>query len=1190
MRRFLVVGCGGSGAVTLSYMMDQLRSDLAAVGVDKIPSGWQFVSLDVPTAPESGPDGLNNVRDQGGSYFGSGPQGDSYAVLDNALSNQLTARQQLSSIATWAPRDPRNVPVPIGSGAGQFRALGRMITLSKTTGISEVLQRAWDTLFTVSTETEMRSLNIPGGGSFDPGEAPIVLVVSSMAGGAGASMALDICRLLTLIPRLDPRMMGVFMVAPDIFDGLGKSATTGVSANALAMLGEIVASQMGSARDHDVTILKALGQQNGEGAEVPFARVFPVGRRVGTEGAPFGDGSQNAIYRGLGRGLSGLMMSGAATRQFIQYDLTNGGGLAGLREHIGWGAGAWDSLPWGTFGFSSLSMGRDRYAEYSAQRLARSSVDRLLDGHLQRGNPASDEEQVNGILDSQWPSILARVGLADRNSGGGASPANVSGWITGTVLPWEEIGRMSRQIVESQLRPYIPSGDGMNAKQWVPDVQMAIRGRSIALRGASDNAALLHAFGWQDRIVHNIESMVSEAICTLGLPYATAIVNRLAAYLRDIIRPAAEDLAKLAPADISAPTPGVTATLASLNGTIPMSAAVIDSVVAEYQGNVSRQIYSTLSGKVRDIAAALVPEIMTPLLAALNESQTVLRIASKTPAVDVGLARLETDQYAAWPSDAAERVPQRFAEANNEVMLTPSAEFLSQYRSDLPMAVAEDSAVPPPFETAVQIASQRVVTGLWPTTDGSRAPGQVVPLIERTATWRSKAFPVNPSTNEALIPSAARYDIHLRGAELLNRARAYVSRTGESFDRFCKVTLRDYIVASGVPEYELSQRTSLLLSKFGEALSLARPLASVNQQAMEALHPGQQIAYRYKFSAVPFLNLPVSDLLAQVISHNPKIDRETGDGFGRVLTDEGGLKRLDIFGSYPNYSPLAYDSVLKPAAKQWADSTPSQQEAFWSMRRSRPLAASLPMHENERRAMTAGWFLGLVLGRIRIPAPPFLEPVRVWSAADSAWLDFPNPLLTPPARFGANNDWLPAVLESVLLAMAQSHQQPVMSSMYPYRALRSIYDATLEDPARGINEISAKAALTEWLRTGETQTGWPSAVPESDGVSTIKERSAKAVEWLDRLNAFAGHHYMAPGEDGAAGGGTFSLITSRGQASKTPIFRDLAPDVFWATAGLSTMVKECEEAAMRPVHSGIPTMPSAGFGDNDIVIPDLGQF
>ena len=36
MRRFLVVGCGGSGGATLAYLMDQLRSELHAAGVDKL--------------------------------------------------------------------------------------------------------------------------------------------------------------------------------------------------------------------------------------------------------------------------------------------------------------------------------------------------------------------------------------------------------------------------------------------------------------------------------------------------------------------------------------------------------------------------------------------------------------------------------------------------------------------------------------------------------------------------------------------------------------------------------------------------------------------------------------------------------------------------------------------------------------------------------------------------------------------------------------------------------------------------------------------------------------------------------------------------------------------------------------------------------------------------------------------------
>ena len=78
---------------------------------------------------------------------------------------------------------------------------------------------------------------------------------------------------------------------------------------------------------------------------------------------------------------------------------------------VGWGISAWDVLPWGTYGFASLSMGRDRYAEYAAQRLARSCVDKLLFGHLQAGNPASSTEQLDSLLSSQWQAHCGELGL-----------------------------------------------------------------------------------------------------------------------------------------------------------------------------------------------------------------------------------------------------------------------------------------------------------------------------------------------------------------------------------------------------------------------------------------------------------------------------------------------------------------------------------------------------------------------------------------------------------------------------------------------------------------------------------------------------------------------------------------------------------------------------------------------------------
>ena len=75
MRRFLVVGCGGSGGKTLAYLMDQLRSDLSKDGVTELPAGWQFVFVDVPSGVDDGPEGLGSVVAAGRHLRRDGPEG-----------------------------------------------------------------------------------------------------------------------------------------------------------------------------------------------------------------------------------------------------------------------------------------------------------------------------------------------------------------------------------------------------------------------------------------------------------------------------------------------------------------------------------------------------------------------------------------------------------------------------------------------------------------------------------------------------------------------------------------------------------------------------------------------------------------------------------------------------------------------------------------------------------------------------------------------------------------------------------------------------------------------------------------------------------------------------------------------------------------------------------------------------------
>lgn len=1149
MRRFLVVGCGGSGGATLAYMMDQLSSDLAVWG-RRIPRGWQFIHVDVPSGEEAGPDGIGNVQAQGGRYLGLGPQSGSYGDLDHALSQKLTGARALDTIGTWAPRRPQSVPTPISVGAGQYRAVGRAITLVRAGDVRTAVQNAYEELFRVETTSEMTTLAQAAGGRFEPNEPPIVLVVSSMAGGAGASMALDVCRLMSLA-GVDPRLMAVFMVSSDIFDSLPESARSGVRANALAMLGEIVASQAGAARAHDVALLSALGHRDGAGAEVPFARVFPVGRTIGTQRTTFGTGRPEAVYRGLARGLAGMMVSPVATAQFQQFDLGNTGSVAPDPKYFGWAANA-DPLPWGSFGFASLSMGRDRYAEYAAQRLARGAVDRLLDGHLQPGNPASSLEQLGSVLDSQWRPLLSRLGLPV--GGTGDQLADLGAWMTGEVLPRSDAEIAARNVSDSEVRGYLPNPDGQQAGQWMVLLHHQLASRRHALTDACNGAAYEWSFRWKDELLGRIERVTADATTRLGLPYAAAVLQRLSTHLSEYVIPGADALAAHTPTDIVEIPPQVQQTMAGVKGVVSNGAQIVDLTMDGIRNHARTQVYAHASGLVARVLQGVIAEVLPPLLATLTDTQRLLENARAADVKHDGLAQLATAQYGAWPSDADQQVPSRFDEANNEILLTTSRQFMGQFVADVQRAIPDG---PGNLSGARESVIGAIVSGLWQTTGGEQPPGG---LLERTTDWRPRAFGFDPGTGDSIVPSQARYDVHVRPAELLRRARMFVGRRGESFDRFVSVSLRDFVSGVDAPESERAQRMRDLVGKFSETLSLALPLIGVNDKAVQMLH-GRSTEYRYKFSTIPFADLPVVADLRRVLETNPLIDSSSMTNLTKALSDQGDPRRVDVFGSYPLYSPLVFESVLKPVGVQWGSTPPAGRSGFWTYRRSRPLDASLPMGDAERRAMVAGWFVGQVLGELRLPDSPYTRPVEVWDREAGSWVGFPNPLLTPPSAFQATYDWLPAVLESILLAQTRIHEAPVMGSLRPYILLRELYDANPLGASTGILEAEGERRVTAWLRSGRTASGLPSRVPSIAAAETIADRAEAAREWLGVIGRLAGEHFMAPGQDGATGGGRFAEITTRDQASQTPIFRDLAPDIFAVARELTQLVDRAEQRA-----------------------------
>ncbi|WP_349826639.1 tubulin-like doman-containing protein [Brevibacterium litoralis] len=1175
MQKFLVVGCGGSGGEVLARMMDQLRSELAAAGIDDLPQGWQFVHVDVPVAADTDIPGMGNVADQGGEYIGTAPPAGRYPVLDEAVSSTLQAKDALDEFVTWAPRNPGSVHTPIALGAGQMRSIGRVITLNQIGTVRSGLERAVRKLYTNEANEDMEALarQLPGAGSFDRALPPMVLVVSSMAGGAGASMALDVCRVLTRINGVSAEQTAVFLVTPDIFP----ETYPGVHPNALGMFGEILAAQTTAAHRHDTRLLESLGQASGADSGIPFRRIFPVGRYQGmVDGESlFGDGSKETVYRGLARGLAALMASGQAAGSFRAYDLTNRLEPP-LREYLGWGSDPGEPLLWGAFGYGRLSMGRDRYRHYASQRLARTAVDRLRDGHLQAGNPAGAEQQLNALADSQWPSVLAGLGLP---AGPAPSTQAVYDWFAGQALDHGRVMNEARTLLSNQFAPEIPQSAGQAGASWVAMAGQFLQYKKPLLDGKVEDTAYRWAFDWAQRTEQAVTDTVAGAVAQFGLPYAREVVDRVRSYLEDHVVARLQEIGSAQYPDLGRVPDEVSRAATGVKGTLVAGSTHEDALTDAVQTLMARHTETAAAEYAVRVLRSLVSDVLSPLDRALEEANATLKVEQDRSAVKVGQANVITDVYAAWPSDQDLAVPDRFATAENELLLTPADSFGTLYESHLSGSLPGAGSAVPPFAQATVQAARHVISGLWPVADGEDAPGG---LVRRTSRWVPGVFTRDPGSGAPISPSIAQYSLGLRPVALRERALEYVSRRGEAFEGFCSLSLTDWVRGlDGAGAQEVAGRKQELLSKFRETLTYALPLASVDPQIVAKIHGGKAVQYRYKFSTVPFADDPaLVGSLEEALQRNPSIDPMAVEVLDRALAggqDAAGITRIDVFGSYDNFTPIAFGGVLRRVSKVWnARADEVQREDFWTFRRSRPLPASLPMADAERQALVAGWYVAQLTGGLRIPgARDLATPVQVWDRKHSTWVSFPHPLLTPPERFvGSTFDWLPAVLESVLLAVMEAHHEPVLSSMRPYQALRETFDETPQGPRQGLSVLSAEDLFVTWLRDGTTPSGEPSRAHGAD----LQERYDNALDFLTKVHDFAASRVSntEPGGTAPRGG----IVPNRREGTRTPFFNDLARDIVAVTAELRKVLETAKEEAER----------APGTSTGDAPIADLGNF
>jgi tubulin-like protein len=1143
--KICVVGLGGSGGKTLQFLMDQLRSELATLGwtADSLPRCWEFVHIDVPSAPDGvGPGLPPTVPAQGGTYVPVSTAVDSYAVLDSALqttlSNQPTGNQ-LRQLARWRP-DPKTVTTPITAGAGQYRAVGRLLTLARAGLVYERLVPVAERLNQSAADSDLRTLagllDLPQG----PAQDTLVFVVSSLAGGTGASMTLDVCNLLRAVagqvPNFPAEQALAFLYTPDVFDRLQPNRRAGVNANALGTVAELMSAMAARQTRWTAEEWSVYGgvPQPVDPGRGPLL-TFPVGAYNGVTGARFGDGASETIYRGFARSLASLFLSESQQTGLQAYAVGNLEAAANHLEdrtqlslqpsaHSAQGETT-EPLVFGSIGFASLGLGRDRYAEYAAQRLARRGLERLLRGHWDmtvHTGQRSPQQAVTTTAAEYYPQFLQWAGLPDLR----ARDTSYLRYLVDDVWAAEAREALAANSTQAAVAPAMVPGYSAKGVHFAQQLAGLISSSFHRVMGDADGELREAAVRWVPHVQARLETAVLRVAGERGLPVAERLLETLATDLQV----AAEQLSRnsastMHPQEIAA---DVTAELQTVTSAIDANHGVVGRAttrIRQHFGDLFVRKGAALAG---DLLAQLGTDLLPPLRTGLQHAREELEAAERATVGQTPVSTVATTQVQQWP--VGEDVPGRFATAQNEVLLEDIATYPRSYADQLVQnfngfapgggAVsaerAEEHAV---FEVLTWLhADVRTRVRTADRLTGIETNGSPVRIGRISEWWPQALATVNPSRR-------ATYRVRLDHVALLDGARVWVNRPDEVMGGFITQGLDAYLDRPGAGVHEQEELARHFVDRFEAALQLAAPLVAVDAAMVQAVH-NEQVRVTYQFNELPLARSPhVVDRMADALQDGRRaIDGDAVPRLRAAVTDVS-RSRIDILGNYAGlYNPVAFSSLQRPVRKQWSESaSPQLRGSFWRWRRGRSLTDFVPVSRSWLQSLVTGWVVGRLTGEVLRPGEgPILDGgVAVWSEELRAFTRLPHPLLgaEDPARDAPGWGLLAAAVESLPLALALCDSDTQLPALRPYQALFQLGRYLQSADERQPNE-----ALLTWIRDGRTRSG---ALPwgEPAAAPTAEQRLAEARDWCASLRDDATS--LLPPDPAVPGArGEFSSVTA----------------------------------------------------------------
>lgn len=1007
----LFVGVGGSGGNTVRAIRENLWRELVNRGwTGDFPDCWQTLWIDTISVQDKG--GFAAAALPQTSYLGLVPSTlGGFNDVKTMIVNQTPQSKQQNVLSGWMPE---SCPVPIAKGAGQFRAIGRTIGVSQFSATKVFLERAISKMNSTKASSDLSAigqlLGMPVSGA---SAKPTAFVISSMAGGSGSGLYQDVAHMIKLLDSAYDDYTHVMLYGADVFElSISKDMLKSTPGNTLAALAESISgvwSSELSEASQDLFTKAGFNQTSLKRFGGKHHWLIGAKNQHASLGA-----SANEIYRAVASSLSALSISPDTLVWFNNYVLTNvfAGSATNLADNsnLKISTNLDHFQPFASLGFSRVSLGMDRFREYASQAITKAAVQRLLWPEYEPVDPngPSNDKKIEVRTMQLWEDFRIKSGLNERN------PSND---ILDYLKPRDDM--RFNAFAESAVANAAGKDAAHPASVWEDRFARFFTDSQKELINRDKEALLSQAQSWTEEIQDRIAEATAEAASTSGLKVAQRLVSELRGEIEFLTT---SEL----PADLALAQKHITEFRGPLNKLlnigkkeIPKNDGVIEKAKAFLRAAANEV---TLADRIRvaiELLTDLDKNFLVPLMSEIETSAEKLKTSTA----------VQGSEFDSFPTLGDSQISARFAPANTDQSLIDYTEFPSLLEEWSKQVL--DGAEQSTWQTRLV---ERAIRGVDYDKLGD---GKTQTMIRFQPRWA----PQNSSFRSSISgsPTTAGFIFRDEYLEFLEFAQEMLTTKAGSLSDMINMGLRSYVENNSSPAV-IERRRNDFKDKLKAALKYCSPMVEESSGVVNAIHTGGTAGARLtSASAIPFENTPLQkDSLEIVISFDPSNAEITKPS---AFSSSDSIKSIELYSTLTNAkNPAVFDSLMKPIASDWEAKRddPAGRQAFWTLRRTKPLIEAVPAARVQVEKMILGWFALAFIGGRKIDTSEHLRgpKVSVYSSEKSAWVNFPHPLLGLPENH-QDHDYLPSVLLSLSLALVEINANPSLAPLDAYRALIS---------------------------------------------------------------------------------------------------------------------------------------------------------